>query len=148
MVRSYLVLLLFLSSCVPNSISSYDFALNYEPQVFWAASPQTLESFVVSFAQKFDSKLSNAFVASDLSSTRYNVHEITLNRNAYLDSDGKPYRLTIFVAWAANSSDATSFILMNEENTSSLDFPGSILAFALNEALTKALDANFKRQSN
>jgi hypothetical protein len=140
--------LLFLSACAPASISSYDFALNYEPQVFWVASPANLESFVVSFAQQFDSKFSNAFVASDLSSTRYNVHEITLNRNAYLDSDGKPYRLTIFVAWAASSSEAASFILMNEENTSSLNFPAGTLAFGLNEALTKALDASFKRQSN
>jgi hypothetical protein len=52
------------------------------------------------------------------------------------------------VAWATNSSDATSFILMNEENTSSLNFPAGTLAFGLNEALTKALDASFKRQSD
>ncbi len=135
-------------ACAPASISSYEFSLPSEPQLFWAATPSTLESFVVSFAQQFDPKFANAFVASDLSVKGYSVHEITLNRNAYLDTDGKPYRLTIFVAWAANSSAETSFILMNEENASSLDFPANTLAFALNEALTKALDANFKRLSN
>jgi hypothetical protein len=149
MIRFCIIgILFFLVSCAPASISSYDFALNYEPQIFWAASPQVLESFVVSFVQKFDPKFVNAFVSSDLSRKQYSVHEITLNGNAFVDTDGKPYRLTIFVAWAANSSNETSFILMNEENTSSLEFPVGTLAFGLNTELTKALDANFKRQSN
>jgi hypothetical protein len=141
-------ILLFLVSCAPASISSYEFSLPSEPQLFWAASPSTLESFVVSFAQQFDPKFVGAFVASNLSVKGYNVHEVTLNRDAYLDTNGKPYRLTIFVAWAANSSAETSFILMNEENTSSLEFPVDSLAFALNKALTKALDVNFRRLSN
>jgi hypothetical protein len=107
MVRSYFVLLVFLVSCVPNSISSYEFSLPSDPQLFWAATPANLESFVVSFAQKFDSKFSNAFVASDLSSTRYNVREITLNRNAFVDSDSKPYRLTEFLHQGQNSFRTT-----------------------------------------
>jgi hypothetical protein len=145
MIRFCVVgILLFLSACAPASISSYKFSLPSEPQLFWAASPSTLESFV----QKFDPKFVNAFVSSDLSVKGYNVHEITLNRNAYFDTDGKPYRLTIFVAWAANSSAETSFILMNEENTSSLDFPANTLAFKLNTELTAALDAKFTRSSN
>jgi hypothetical protein len=52
------------------------------------------------------------------------------------------------VAWATKVNAETSFILMNEENTSSLNFPAGTLAFGLNEALTKALDASFKRQSD
>jgi hypothetical protein len=148
MVRCYLVLLLFLVSCAPASISSYEFSLPSDPQLFWVATPANLESFVVAFAQQFDPKFANTFVASDLSVKGYNVHEVTLNRDAYLDTDGKPYRLTIFVAWATKMNDATSFILMNEENTSSLDFPANTLAFALNSELTKALDAKFKRLPN
>lgn len=135
-------------ACAPASISSYDFTLPTEPQTFWLASPLEFEAFVVSFAQKFDSKFANAFVASDLSVKQYSVHEVTLNRTAFTDVDNKPYRLTIFLAWAANSSAATSFMLMNEENTSSLEFSANTLAFALNTELTKALDAKFKRQSN
>ena len=138
-------ILLFFVSCAPASTSGYEFSLPSEPQLFWAATPSNLESFVVQFVRGFDPKFANAFVSSDLSVRGYNVHEITLNRDAYLDSDGKPYRLTIFVAWAASSSSATSFILMNEENTSSLDFPANTLAFGLNSELTKALDAQFKR---
>jgi hypothetical protein len=146
MIRFCIVgILLSLVSCAPASISSYEFSLPSDPQLFWTATPATLESFVVAFVQNFDPKFANAFVASDLSVKNYSVHEVTLNRNAYFDTDGKPYRLTIFVAWTTNSSAETSFILMNEENTGSLDFPANTLAFALNTELIKALDAKFKR---
>lgn len=135
-------------SCAPASNSSYDFTLPTEPQTFWLASPQEFEAFVVSFVQKFDSKFENAFVSSDLSSKQYNVHEVTLNRTAFTDLDNKPYRLTLFIAWAASSSNATSFVLMNEENVTVLDFSSGTLAFTLNAELTKALDVTFKRQTN
>ncbi len=149
MIRFCIIgILLFFVSCAPASISSYDFALPSNPQLFWLAMPQDFKSFVVSFVRKFDPKFTNAFVSSELSVKGNNIHEITLNRRVYVDIDNEPYRLTIFVTWAVNSSDSTSFILMNEENTSSLDFPVGTLAFALNEALIKALDVNFKRQSN
>ena len=142
----FFAMLLF--SCAPSSNSSYDFDLPYTPQIFWAASPQDFESFVVSFVQNFDPKLMNAFVSSDLSVKQYSVHEITLNRNALIDMDNKLYRLTLFIAWTPTSSNATSFMLMNEENVAVLDFSSETLAFKLNAELTKALDAKFKRQPN
>lgn len=142
----FFAMLLF--SCAPSSNSSYDFDLPYVPQIFWTAAPQDFESFVVAFAQKFDPKFVNAFVASDLSVRQYQVHEITLNRSAFTDIDNKPYRLTLFIAWATRSSDLTSFLLMNEENVNNLEFPVGTLAFGLNAEPTKALDAKFKRQAD
>jgi hypothetical protein len=53
--------------------------------------------------------------------------------------------MTVFIAWAKNSSRETAFLLMNEEDVATLEFPSGTLAFNLNAELVKALDAKFAR---
>jgi hypothetical protein len=139
------LLLLLLAACAPGFNSSdNDFDISSQLQTYWVASPTELEALVLEVARKFDSKFANAYYSNDLSGNTFNIHEITLNQRAYTDSD-KPYRLTIFIAWAKNSSRETAFLLMNEEDVATLEFPSGTLAFNLNAELVKALDAKFAR---
>ena len=127
-------------ACVPASSGESD--LSTQTPIYWLTPLSDFELFVVSFARNFDEKFVNAYVVSNL----VNIHEIKLDRKPYLETDGKPYQLTIIVSERANS--VSSFLLMNEQDVIDLEFPKETLAFRLNAALTQALDAKYKRQVN
>ena len=122
----------FLFACAPSSSGA-------SAPIFWQTSLPAFESFVISFVENFDPKFVNATVLASL----VNIHEIKLNTKAFLDTDGTPYRLTIVVSEKANAT--SSFLLINEEDINDAAFPAGTLAFRLNDELTNALDAKFKR---
>ena len=135
----------FLFACAPAT----NLGLKGDPQIYWIASPQAFESVVLSFVQSFDAKFAKAVVIPDPLPAEFdNTDTIILNQLVYTDTDGKPYRLTVFVEWSASEDNAESFTLTNEENPNSFLFTPGTLAFRLSTELTKAFDGKFKRTTN